>query len=224
MSQFNSKLVCPFHSIIIAGGAKESREEAILALAQKQKKKISQNNPDIFLVDQDGAIGINIVRQIKTWLAQKAYQEKKRLVLIYQAQQLTIDAQNALLKTLEEPPENTLIILAVNNSHQLLPTIVSRCQIIRLQQNNSAGRVQKHQGLVDIFDQDLGEKIIFAQKKGREEREKFLNWIGEQSQSLRQNPTPKNLNLVGRLEKIKTMTTQANITPHLALAYWLIKD
>ena len=223
MSQFNNKLVCPFHSIIIAGGAKESREEAILALAQKQRKKISKNNPDVFLVDQDGAIGINIVRQIKTWLAKKAYQEKKRLVLIYRAQQLTIEAQNALLKTLEEPPGNTLIILAVNNSHQLLPTIASRCQIIRLNQKNNTDKTQRHQELVNVFCQDLGEKIIFAQKRGREEKEKFLNWTEEQSLSLRQNPTQKNLTLVARLEKTKAMI-QANITPHLALTYWLIKD
>jgi hypothetical protein len=223
MQQFNNRPVRVFHSIIIAGGTKESREEAILAFTQKQKKKINQNSPDIFLVDQAGAIGINIVRQIKAWLAKKAYQEKKRLVLIYRAQQLTIEAQNALLKTLEEPPGNTLIILAVNNSHQLLPTITSRCQIIRLNQKNNTDQAQRHQELVSVFGQDLGEKIIFAQKRGREEKEKFLSWIGEQSQSLRQNPNPKNLNLVDRLEKIKTMT-QANITPHLALVYWLIKD
>ncbi|MDD3531903.1 MAG: hypothetical protein PHR64_01065 [Candidatus Shapirobacteria bacterium] len=212
-----------FHSIIITGGDQKSREEAILTLAQKQGQKIIENNPDVFLINQEEAVGINIIRQIKTWLGKKAYQEKNRLVLIYQAQQLTTEAQNAFLKTLEEPPENTIIILAVNNSHQLLPTIASRCQIIRLKPKDRTNRQQDYQELVDIFHQDLGKKILFAQKKGKEERKEFLNWLEGQSQSLRQKPTQENLDLVARLTEIKTMI-RANIAPRLGLAYWLIKD
>lgn len=212
-----------FHSIIITGGNQKSREEAVLDLIQKQGPKTINNNPDVFLINQKGAIGINVVRQIKSWLAKKAYQEKTRLVLIHRAQQLTTEAQNALLKTLEEPPPKTTIVLTVKNNHQLLPTITSRCQIIKLENKKPAKKEPSHQELVAIFRQDLGEKILFAQKKGRQEKEALLVWLEEQGRSLRQEPREENLDLVARLEKVKTLI-RANVTPHLGLAYWLIKD
>ena len=61
----------------------------------------------------------------------KPYEAKMRVVIISEAQRLNPEAANALLKVLEEPPEQTVIILTAPNTVQLLPTIVSRCQEIR---------------------------------------------------------------------------------------------
>ena len=55
-----------------------------------------------------------------------------RVAIIEQAQRLNLDAQNALLKTLEEPPAQVAIILAADDSAGLLPTVVSRCVRLRL--------------------------------------------------------------------------------------------
>lgn len=57
---------------------------------------------------------------------------EKLLYIVHQADTLTLPAQNSLLKTLEESPENRLIILSVTNPNQLLPTIISRCLVIDL--------------------------------------------------------------------------------------------
>lgn len=58
------------------------------------------------------------------------YEAAKRICLIEDADQMNIETSNAFLKTLEEPPEDTVIILITNNLSQLLPTIVSRCQTL----------------------------------------------------------------------------------------------
>jgi len=61
----------------------------------------------------------------------KPYEAETRVVTISEAQNLNLEAGNALLKVLEEPPEHTIIILTALNTANLLPTVVSRCQEIR---------------------------------------------------------------------------------------------
>jgi DNA polymerase III delta prime subunit len=211
-----------FHSIIITGGNQESREEAVGKIGQKERGKKINQDPDTLIINRQKTIGIEAIRKIKKWLSQKAYQEKKRLIVIYQAQQLTIEAQNAFLKTLEEPPKNTLILLAVDNSHRLLPTIISRCQIVRLKANNS---LQKpiDQKLIEVFNKNLAEKIIFSQKMGKKKKEEVLAWLAEQKQALRQNKNRKNLKIITCLDRAEKMI-EANLAPRLALTYCLITN
>lgn len=64
-------------------------------------------------------------------------ENEKLLYIIHQADTLTIPAQNSLLKTLEESPENRLIILSVSNPNRLLPTIISRCLTVTLSDKTS---------------------------------------------------------------------------------------
>ncbi|MEO7364076.1 MAG: hypothetical protein ABIV43_01040 [Candidatus Saccharimonadales bacterium] len=78
------------------------------------------------------AIGIEVVRELEHFLSLVVPGRAKirRLVIIEQAQLMTIEAQNALLKTLEEPPSDTVIMLTTTTLQQLLPTIQSRLQSI----------------------------------------------------------------------------------------------
>lgn len=77
-------------------------------------------------------IGIDAVRDAIRWAYRKPFQRPEKKILIRQAQYLTEEAQNALLKILEEPPEETKIILAVSHPDHLLPTVRSRCSIKHL--------------------------------------------------------------------------------------------
>lgn len=77
-------------------------------------------------------MGIAEARKIKEHFALKPFSAKGRVLVIEDAGSLTIEAQNALLKTLEEPPQEAILILGVASDTYLLPTILSRCQIIRL--------------------------------------------------------------------------------------------
>jgi len=74
--------------------------------------------------------GIDSVKEIKKFLWQKPTNSKKRVVIIDAADSLTAEAQNAILKITEEPPEHSLIILIVNNLDNILPPILSRLQKI----------------------------------------------------------------------------------------------
>jgi len=70
---------------------------------------------------------------IVKWLGYKAYEGTRRVVVIDDAHTMIDQAQNALLKTLEEPPGSSMLVLVTPNAGSLLPTIRSRCQTLRLQ-------------------------------------------------------------------------------------------
>lgn len=75
-------------------------------------------------------ISIAQVRGLANMVNQTSHRGGQRVILVYPAQKLNRNAANALLKTLEEPPPNTLFFLLVDDVKQLLPTIISRCQRI----------------------------------------------------------------------------------------------
>lgn len=91
------------------------------------------NHPDILKVspDEKGKIGIEAVQGLQKSLSLAKYQkEGTRVAIIEDAHTMTIPAQNSLLKVLEEPPANTLIILTATDKTSLLITILSRCQTV----------------------------------------------------------------------------------------------
>jgi len=121
------------HSILIIGGNKEKRREKARQIAEENLgKPLSFSHPDFLLIEGINSISIAQVRDLERKLALKPYVASLKIALIHEAEKLTLSAQNALLKTLEEPPGDTLIILTTPQASFLLPTVVSRCQIIRL--------------------------------------------------------------------------------------------
>jgi DNA polymerase III gamma/tau subunit len=78
--------------------------------------------------DKNGTVGIDAVRQIKYFLWQKPVLSKKRTVILDNAESLTKEAQNALLKVTEEPPPSALLILITNDLDNMAETILSRLQ------------------------------------------------------------------------------------------------
>ncbi|MBW1649472.1 MAG: DNA polymerase III subunit delta' [Deltaproteobacteria bacterium] len=99
----------------------------------KSCKKIRNGmNPDIIKISApDTTIKTDTIRGLLDILALKPFEAKLRFVLIYEAEKMTKEAGNALLKILEEPPEHTCFILTAVNISDLLPTIISRCRHIR---------------------------------------------------------------------------------------------
>ena len=91
--------------------------------------KSQMSNPDILVITPEKSIGIDEVRQIQTFLSRKPIQSPHNTVYLKDAHLLTIYAQNALLKILEEPPGNSEIYLVTDQPDMLLPTILSRVQI-----------------------------------------------------------------------------------------------
>lgn len=96
------------------------------------RKILSGNHPDVLHIGPSGPfIRIAQIRALCDTLAMKPYAAKLRVVIIENSQTMNPSAGNALLKMLEEPPDNTILILMAPQKADLLPTIVSRCQSIR---------------------------------------------------------------------------------------------
>lgn len=99
-------------------------------------KQIENNNhPDVIWVthEKPNSIGVEDIRgQINNDMGIKPYYGPKKIYIIKDAHKMTVQAQNALLKTLEEPPAYGVILLLTANAEALLPTILSRCVILHM--------------------------------------------------------------------------------------------
>jgi DNA polymerase III subunit delta' len=84
------------------------------------------------VIEGKKSIGVDQIREMIHWINLTHQGKQKKILLIPQASQMTVQASNALLKTLEEPPANVVIILISEHIKSLLATIRSRCQIIAL--------------------------------------------------------------------------------------------
>lgn len=114
--------------------------------------KISnERHPDVVtLRPQKTTLRIDQIRDLLSTLAMKPFSAEHRVVIIDEAQALTPEAGNALLKVLEEPPPDTILILICIQKSDLLPTIVSRCRNIQFQPlspEDLARLLSHHQGL-----------------------------------------------------------------------------
>jgi len=81
---------------------------------------------------EGGTLKVDQIREARRTLTLKPYQSKYRVSIFLRFQEANDNAANALLKTLEEAPSYAVLILTADNPEQLLPTIVSRCEILRL--------------------------------------------------------------------------------------------
>lgn len=95
----------------------------------------SGNHPDIIRVthEKPNTISVDdIRRQVNEDIQIKPYQGPYKIYIIAEADLMTVQAQNALLKTIEEPPAYVVIFLLTENAEALLPTITSRCVMLKL--------------------------------------------------------------------------------------------
>ena len=88
----------------------------------------SNNNPDFFLIEpEQSSLKIDQIRNMQKNIIEKPLNGNKKIYIINDADKMTKEAQNCLLKTLEEPQEFIVIILICSNENYILPTVKSRC-------------------------------------------------------------------------------------------------
>lgn len=164
---------------------------------------ITPLNPDIsplITIEPDTtSIGIKQIRQLLSQLANTS--SMTRLVLITPADTLTTEASNALLKVLEEPPHNTIFYLATNSPLSLLPTIRSRCQIIK----NSSHLTSNISNLTLIkssLSLSPGDRLTLTQTLGTD-RATLLTWTAslmqEVSQTIKSTSSTKSLQILAKI-------------------------
>lgn len=126
--------------------------------------KVSPVN--LFEINPQISLTIAEARKITQIVTLKPYGGGDRLIIINGVEKATLEASNALLKILEEPPISNFIILVTDNINKLLPTIVSRCQIIS--DNKANEKMKENKDTKEILRQILasspGKRILLSQK------------------------------------------------------------
>lgn len=138
------------HAYLFEGNSGCGRKKTALALIQALfcralpddacgvcpscRKVAAGNHGDIHIIEplpDKRDISIEQLRAMQRELSLRPYEAPRKVCIIEPAERMSVNAANSLLKTLEEPPGNALIILLTENAGMLLPTIRSRCQLMR---------------------------------------------------------------------------------------------
>ena len=192
------------------------------------------------------SIGINKARELKRFFSQRPYSSDAKITIVEDAQYLTLQAQNALLKILEEPPEYATIILEAPNKNDLIETVISRCQMMRVQNVNTDSRSAKiavteaanskvWSKIKNLAD---AQKLDLAEKYAKQDRIKVIKamgtWITQEREELRRSAdfigkTPKGTSDFKKsLHNLKTLNlvykdlSNTNVNLGLALDYLLL--
>lgn len=115
-------------STLIIGGTNKKRIEFI----ENKLDKLGISVVDQISLVGENSVGISQVRELIRFLHKKPIRANMRAGILPEAEKATIEAQNALLKILEEPPGQARIFLSAPGKRHLLETITSRCRIIRI--------------------------------------------------------------------------------------------
>lgn len=129
----------PAHSVLIVGrvgSGKGSLAQYVAArVLRVETSELALSAHFQLILPENNIITIDKIRQIKNFLKLKTIGQQtiRRVLVIEKSELMTLEAQNSFLKMLEEPPDDTLIILTSAHPTNLLPTIISRVQTIRVQ-------------------------------------------------------------------------------------------
>lgn len=188
-------------------------------------KKIDHRlHPDVMLIEPEGqTLKVDQVREMQRDLAFRPYEGKRRVCILTAADRMAPNMSNTLLKTLEEPPLHTVIILLANNPRLMLPTILSRCQLIRfnpLPSPSVSGWLMKEKGmeekeahlLASLSEGSPGKALEIQEEIGQIPRKELLqNWAGltflsiEKMEGWIESLPSQRENLLLILEVVKTL-------------------
>lgn len=210
MSSFQSYL------IVSRLDVREKTEE-ILKTKGLEKIKVS---PDIFIISpKKTSISIDEIRNLKNHIFQKPLSLPYKYIIIEEAHKLTIEAQNSLLKILEEPPKSAIIILEAKDKFSFLPTILSRVLLI---ENGESKKPQSDEtSILDYRTASDLLKLIPEIDNSQDWLEKQMIILTHKLQESIKNSDAGSSRRIANALKLLAQTKkmiQANINPKFALA------
>ncbi len=144
-------------STLIIGGNKSRRQKKALSIAYQDSSKF-----DIVILNSEESGGIGDIKKLLTQTHQRPYQSEAQTFIIAEAQNLTLEAQNALLKALEEPPQSSRFVLTASTAQSLLSTVTSRCQILEVESETPSQL--KTDSIISFFEKGPVEKYKATDK------------------------------------------------------------
>lgn len=145
-----------------------------------QCKTINQNEfIELKILEADGQwIKKSQLDELQSDFSKKTLVGNKKIYIIKSAEKLNVSSSNSLLKFLEEPEEGIIAILLVENVNMLLNTIVSRCQIVSLKNNNFSSHLSTIEILAEILKTKREEKIEFIENENSKQKiNDIINFI-----------------------------------------------
>ena len=146
------------------------RQEEFLKVLNEIGSK--PDHPDVLYINNEEKLGVEASKRVREFLSVKPYSAKGKTVLVESAQNFTPEAQNSLLKILEEPPIEANIGLGVEKESQLLPTIVSRCRVEILEGSNGS-KGTEGSDVENLQRMSIEERFEFVEKL--EDKKGFLD-------------------------------------------------
>jgi len=209
-----------FPSTLIISKSTSSSQEKIIQFCQELNNQLSENNPDLFIINENKGWTISTIRTLKKFFSQKPFNHQNKIAIIYQAHNLNKESQNALLKSLEEPGQNNYLILTTNKKTSLLKTIISRCHLITLKETEK--KEIKNQPLIITNDFTKDSQKIEPLYKNKENILPFLqDQLIIYQQQLIKKPNQQNSQLVKKIVKAINMI-ESRVDPRSALDFILI--
>lgn len=170
---------------------------------------------DQLIVESEEVLGIEVIRDIQRTIFLTPVKGQKKGILIKNAESLTIAAQNAFLKLLEEPPAHAIIVLSAANIDALIPTIQSRCFLIEVRPQNL-----KNEQTPRLNFSSPAQKMEIAEEFGKT-RQEALNFLESQIISYRKelikNPTSDVGVIIKKLQKAYNIVNTTNVSPRFTL-------
>jgi hypothetical protein len=175
-------------------------------------------NSDITILEGETSVGIDVVRQATRFLATPPLGNHK-VVYIPKADELSLPAMHAILKTLEEPPDYASIILCCQQSAALLPTILSRCQLVYYVPPTSQPEIPEDvANLCRLLETATPGKRLLLIAPHTTKRDKALIWCESASRYYRScllaAPHPAHIH---NLKLLETAIIRLNANAHIAL-------
>ncbi|MDA8235719.1 MAG: DNA polymerase III subunit delta' [Clostridia bacterium] len=145
------------------------------------RKVASGNHPDVHIYRPSGAsIKIEQVRELQKTLYFKPYEGKGKVYILEGADTMKAEAANSMLKSMEEPPEDTLLIFIATNTYAILPTILSRCQAMHFKKVSQGAVEEWLMGEIGL----QGDKARFVAALADGSLAKALEWSGSEEARL----------------------------------------
>jgi DNA polymerase III delta prime subunit len=208
-------------SFLIVALNKNSTSSYVSNLLKEREVDPLDVNTQIY----EKAMGIEDVRNIQKAILLKPFRGKIKAVILDLYGNITPEAQNALLKVLEEPPNNTIIVIVTAKKEFFLPTIISRCKVVVLQEKE----IELNENDLSRFSDDLnillngktGDKLKIAQDIAKEKGDMGL-WLEKMAIFLKnklveENSNFKYLNFLKELQKTYKAIKGTNVNQRTAL-------